>query len=123
MAKLLRKDVLKWIRNLKSGQYKKEKGSLVSIDGTKFCCLGVWADQHGCTWEEGLDWDDRVCLKPIHKNRNKVHLAQGFKLLHSNLAYGLTEDDQSQLATINDNSKGFSEVINYIERSILLRAK
>jgi hypothetical protein len=112
MGKLLRKDVLKWIRLLKSGQYRKGKGKLVSNDGKKFCCLGIWADMQGAVWEEKCN-----TLVPL---KNKPYSIQFDTLLEDpKLANGLDYEIQAGLAEINDNSRGFSKVIKYIEDNVL----
>ena len=112
MVKLLRKDVLKWIRLLKSGQYRKGKGQLVSKDGKKFCCLGVWADMQGAVWEEKFNTLIPFKYKPYPNQLDTL-------LEDPKLANGLDYEIQAELAKINDNSKGFSKVIKYIEKNVL----
>jgi hypothetical protein len=126
--KLLRKDVLKWIRALQSGQYKKGTGKLVSNNGTKFCCLGVWADMHGATWEEKRIWNGTVeCLVPVLKGRKTATVEQnnnGSYLHDPKLAKGLDMSMQRELATANDDStQGFKPVIAYIKKEVLPLAK
>lgn len=124
--KLLRKDVLKWIRALKSGQYRKGTGELVSPDGSKFCCLGVWADMHGAVWEEKFGWDDNVCgLTPKPTRQKAVHREQERSevLKDPRLARGLSMDVQNALAETNDASRGFAKVIAKIEKDVLPLAK
>lgn len=119
--KLLRKDVLKWIKALKSGQYKKGKETLVSKDGIKFCCLGVWADMHGCTWD-----DSYGSMVPIPRGRKAKTVSQNDSvsfLNDSKLARGLDRPHQRELACLNDASVGFKKVIKYIEKEILPLAK
>jgi hypothetical protein len=112
MVKLLRKDVLKWIRLLKSGQYRKGKGKLVSKDGRKFCCLGVWADMQGAVWEER-----HGSLVPL---KDKPYSIQFDSILDDpKLANGLDLEIQAKLSEINDNSRGFSKVIKLIEKDVL----
>lgn len=120
MSELLRKDVLKWIKNLSSGQYKKGRNELVSRDGTKFCCLGVWADQHGATWTENASG-----LIPIAKGRkNPSYDQDGLLLYDLRLKKGLDVKDQIILGSINDSSMhGFKPVIAYIKKYILPKAK
>lgn len=120
MAKLLRKDVLKWLKNLKSGQYLKGKCLLVSNDGTRFCCLGVWADQHGATWAKNQDCSGT--LIPIPKGMKKPQKDQGEGLLSGKLLLGL-EPYQNDLTSLNDENSTFAEVINYIEVELLPKAK
>jgi hypothetical protein len=126
VAKLLRKDVLKWIRNLSSGSYKKGKGVLVNAKGDRFCCLGVWADQHGCTWQEepADDWTDyKSELIPLRKGRVQPQRGQSAGTLESNLAYGLDARVQDTLTELNDKNKSWKEVIAYIKSDILPKAK
>jgi hypothetical protein len=129
---LSRKMVLKWIRALKSGQYGKGTGKLVSDDGKKFCCLGVWADLHGCTWIERHEakcegegfHDTAYDLIPVLPGKNmppKYQRSRSF--LKKRLAFGLSEAIQEELATVNDDSKGFGKVIKFIEKNILPKAK
>lgn len=122
--KLLRKDVLKWIKNLQSGRYKKGKSYLVSKDGTKFCCLGVWADIHGATWEEGKlnSYDVSTVLCPIAPGRRKALSSQKSSyLVDPKLARGLQMGMQRSLANLNDESKGFSKVVDLIKKEVLPR--
>lgn len=123
--KLLRKDVLKWIRALQSGSYKKGNGKLVSPDGTKFCCLGVWADMHGAVWEEFLEWDDNVLeMRPKPNDLCKMSKRQTNGILRDRrLTHGLSDDVQNKLTEINDKSRGFGKVVTYIKEKILPRAK
>jgi hypothetical protein len=117
MGKLLRKDVLKWIRLLKSGQYRKGTGQLVSNDGRKFCCLGVWADMQGAVWEEQCNSSIPNILVPL---KDKLHPEQSYSFIEDpKLANGLDIEIQSKLTEINDNSRGFSKVIKYIEDNVL----
>lgn len=119
--KLLRKDVLKWIRALKSGSYKKGKERLVSGTGTKFCCLGVWADMHGATWSK-----ENATLVPVAKGHVKVSKSQAGSSSYLNdlkLAKGLDLNQQRDLAHVNDNNGSFGPVIKYIEENILPLAK
>lgn len=121
---LLRKDVLKWIRNLKSGEYRKGKSELVNPKGTRFCCLGVWADQHGCTWKEGLDWSNRPCvLIPIAKGKTSPPKKQGGDVLQRPLLFGLSFHMQKALVKLNDNNETWGPVIEYLKTKVLPKAK
>jgi hypothetical protein len=119
MAKLLRKDVLKWIRNLKDGSYKKTKRTLVSPDGERFCCLGVWADQHGCYWKA----DSFSRLIPIPPGKKYPSGGQGAGMLKDNISFGLAWTTQTSLARLNDDHKTWKQVIEFIEDKVLPLAK
>jgi hypothetical protein len=118
----LLEDVVKWIRNLEDGEYVKGRGSLVAEDGKAFCCLGVWADQHGCTWDYKGSKKAGFTILPIPKGKKVIEVGQGEGTLKSELAYGLTQDNQSNLASLNDNKETWFEVIAYIRKNILPEA-
>ena len=96
----------KWVKALRSGQYRKTKNRLASHKGDAFCCLGVLADVMGCEWTEGLEG-----LCPINPKTGRGQVSDIF--LSVPLAQGLTIDMQSALSLLNDgdlgkNSKGMS---------------
>lgn len=116
--KLSRKAVLKWLKNLRNGDYIKGTGRLVSNDGTQFCCLGVWADQHGATW---LDRDGY--LIPIPKGRARPAIVQSSSTLKDKrLTHGLTPEIQNKLVFLNDDHDTWGRVIDYIEKELLPEA-
>lgn len=115
---LKRKDVLKWIDSLTSGQYLKGTGQLVSEDRTQFCCLGVWADQHGCSFrnEGSSNSPDWVPVKGKLVNKNHT-------TLHGQLSFGLTRQMQSALIPKNDDNDTWDEVLKFIVTDVLPQAK
>lgn len=115
MTKLLRKDVLKWIRNLSDGSYRKTTGKLVNKKGNGFCCLGVWADQHGCYWTNQL--------VPIEPGKEKPNADQTAESLETDLLFGLSQCEQGALIELNDENKTWAKVIEYIKKEILPRTK
>lgn len=123
--KLLRKNILKLIRNLKSGEYRKGTGNLVSVDGKKFCCLGVYADQQGATWDKTNDTYlyDLGTLLPVAKGKVTPQPSQDNAQLQSWLAGGLTEKMQSTLVELNDNFDDWEPVIKYLKEKVLPKAK
>lgn len=120
--KLLRKDVLKWIRNLSDGSYKKVKGQLTNEKGDKFCCMGVWADQHGCYWRERITNPSKKVLIP-YIPEGKFSPYQGYESLDVALLFGLTPAEQGQLTDLNDSHTNWKQVIEYIKEIILPRAE
>ena len=123
MAELLKKDVLKWIKALKSGEYKKGSGALVSKDYTKFCCLGVWADLHGAVWEDGDGITNKTPVPISRGRKNPFKKQRDSLLLDPKLRCGLSGYEQRHLAELNDTSKTFVSVIKYIEENIFPIAK
>lgn len=127
MAKLLRKDVLKLIDNLTSGEYVKGKYRLLRTEKGKpdsWCCLGVWADQHGCVWktvkDDGNLPPDNIPVrqrgsKTIADNADPGKLSDEFK-------WGLSDGDLNYLTRYNDNSDTWREVLHYIVDELLPKA-
>lgn len=117
---LLKKDVRKLIKNLESGQYAKHTGALTNSKGNAFCCLGVWADQHGATWVRDYDG-----YKPIPKGKDKPQSGQSASALSSALRFGLPDEIQNDLMRLNDAhpKDKFKAVIQYLKDSVLPKAK
>lgn len=109
MNKQLRR---KWLRALRSGSYRRGEGSLVSEDGRKFCCLGVLADIQGCVWQESIRDSSLV---PIMPHGRKPLANDGTDFLPVRRTGGLTEDQQSTLAEMNDDGKSFKQIADFIE--------
>lgn len=101
----------KWVRALRSGQYKQGDMALCSRDGKRFCCLGVLADVQGATWEEagrhGIGG-----LAPIIKGIEPSGDAQ---MLRPREAGGLRTDTLKKLAEMNDEGDSFRVIADYIE--------
>ncbi len=114
VQKLHRKDVLKHIDNLTNGQYLKGTGKLVSDDREHFCCLGVWADQHGCVWHKVSEgWIPA---------KGKLSDTQDTANLEKPISFGLDAIAQSRLASLNDNNSNWDEVLTYLVTEVLPKA-
>lgn len=118
-SKLYLEDVVKLIRNLQSGEYNKGKSLLVSKDGKNFCCLGVWADQHGCVWATNRSKQ----LIPFLPRMKKPAEFQGVAVLDDPISFGLTGDVQGRLTGLNDNTDGWDAVITYLKNEVLPKAE
>lgn len=84
--------------------------------------LGVWADQHGATW----DTDDAGFLVPIPKgikNKTNAQCNSASYLNDKRLSRGLSDEMQKRLSQVNDSSKSFSKVVAYIKKNVLPLAK
>lgn len=110
-AKLKRK----WVKALRSGEYRQGRGLLVSNSGKSFCCLGVLADIQGCVW--GTDaWGNLI---PFLPKSEKPLSRYGSDMLSPRLgAGGLSKTRQGKLAEMNDSNKTFKEIADYIEKNI-----
>jgi hypothetical protein len=93
-----------WIVALRSGEYKQTSEYLKNNRG--FCCLGVLCDVAGATWDA-----------------NNKALVDGFKssglLSYPTLnKFGLTGEQQNELAHLNDSGKTFAEIADHIEATL-----
>lgn len=125
VQKLLRKDVLKLIDNLTSGKYVKEQGQLVKIDekgNSGFCCLGVWADQHGCVWHNILSDHIGEWAPSLSNTRLDVAQKSATGTLKGKLAFGLEKPMQDRLASLNDANDTWKEVLHYLVDEVLPKA-
>lgn len=89
----LQKD--RWVRALRSGDYKQGGGCLKHAG--RYCCLGVLGELEGVLKE---------CAKNLLVNKS------------SGNAVFLTLSTQGRLATRNDNGISFSEIADWIEAHI-----
>lgn len=90
-----------WLAALRSGDFKQGKDYLRTGKNT-FCCLGVlchikdpdpWSEH-----EAGWCYGHSICLLPTEED--------------------LSENEQAKLSKMNDDGKSFSEIADYIERSL-----
>ena len=121
--KLKLEDVVKLIRNLESGEYLKGTGSLVSDDGKNFCCLGVWADQHGCVWHTNKVGG----LVPMSPNNKRPKHGQSCAVLELGISFGVSIETQTRLASLNDGEsedcEDWGPVIDYLKNTVLPTAE
>lgn len=103
----------KWIKALRSGQYKQGTHQLVSHDRGKFCCLGVLADL------QGAEFDDTDPPRLVLNGKAK---GKGYYLPASMAqAAGLKNSDQKRLGRMNDRGETFKDIAKHIEDKILPR--
>lgn len=91
----------KWCEALRTGKYRQGNGVLCGSDmhGSFYCCLGVLRDV--------MDSSDYA------SSGNGQFLAP-----HQLRASGLSQEQQSFLAEMNDNGEKFSTIADYIETHI-----
>lgn len=91
-----------WVKALRSGEYKQAHGRL--RDGDSFCCLGVYCDIRGATWDCGAaSWCGRA-------SRN-LSLPDG-------LRGEVGAEAQEDLSFMNDNGKTFDDIAEWIEAKL-----
>ena len=106
----------KWLKALRSGEYRQGRYLLVSDNGKNFCCLGVLADVMGCEWQESkANYDSS--LVPILP-RNKRPLARRGDAWMSPSKTGLSSKKQEKLAGMNDDGSSFKRIANFIEKNL-----
>ena len=97
----------RWIKALESGDYKKGRGALCRRNDA-MCCLGVLADIEGKLSDKSDSVGNRYFL--LGEADNTAYLPDG--------QFGISYDLQIQLASLNDTSKTFAPVIEYIKENV-----
>lgn len=98
----------KWIKALKSGEYKQARASLKKR-GKKMCCLGVLCDVAGAKW-----------VTNVGPYVGDIQIGNTAVLTHDGLKYfGLTAAKSDKLVDMNDtNGKTFEEIAEYIKKKL-----
>lgn len=101
----------KWLKALRSGEYKRGKEFLYQVCGDehRFCCLGVLAHiASPVPWRRAPGhsgvymFNGKAGLLPV-SFRNKI---------------GLDEKAQDKLIGMNDGGKSFKTIANWIEKNL-----
>lgn len=95
MKKAIKK---KWVKALRSGEFKRCAGVL-GFNG-HFCCLGV--------------------LRHIEfpRSRSSFNDENAFLSDRHLKLFGLTDDEQQSLASMNDRGASFNKIANWIEKNL-----
>jgi len=105
----------KWIKALKSGEYKQTTESL--RDSTGFCCLGVLCDLHskefGILWDINKDYPD-FCT--YYDNEDILPKAVAHWAGIS--CDPLVGDGFKSLSAINDDGESFETIAKLIEENL-----
>ena len=111
-----------WLRNLRSGEYKKGKAYLrrEEPDGIKFCCLGVLCDMF-LQSPEGRASGAAFQTNEIGLSHFKIGITRhdGYLPPVVQRWAGLTCMNPCNLARVNDSTETFDDVIAIIEREDL----
>jgi hypothetical protein len=104
----------KWVKALRSGEYKQARAALIDGDGMggrSFCCLGVLCDVLGTQW-------DLEAAEGVYDGM-QVRAPCGWYLSREMLeAVALDENTQRTLAKMNDNGGTFAIIAEHIERNL-----
>lgn len=96
----------KWLKALRSDEYEQGTTFLRSIDGSRFCCLGVLCDIiDSSLWREQYGtylYDGALCILP-------ETLRCGVKI---------DPNEQKTLTRMNDGGASFTEIADYIEETL-----
>lgn len=101
----------KWIKALRSGEYKQIKGRLKRTNG--FCCLGVLCDLYGK--EKNVKWDDSHFLRDFSLLPDEVRDWANLKFTDP------TVNNNKRfitLSNINDSGTSFKEIADIIEKQL-----
>lgn len=110
----------KWLKGLRSGQYSQTKDVLCKETKTgkcSFCCLGVLCNIHA--EQTGGHWTER--------DRKKGDIWPGILVYGKRDTMppkivtewaGLTNDEATVLANMNDAGSRFNQIANYIEKNL-----
>lgn len=99
----------KWIKALRSGEYKQAQRRLRTSEG--FCCLGVLCDLVDSSKWEDTDPGDYFNYKTEVPHECYLPTVIRFDA-------GLSNYDESQVANMNDDGKSFLEIADHIERNL-----
>ncbi len=107
----------KWLKALRSRQYKRTEGCLRESDQGKvlgYCCLGVLCDIH--SKETKTNWNDDLYLKVLGSLPKKVMDWAGLEETNPIVKYKKAD---VSLADLNDGFKlKFSKIADVIERAL-----
>jgi hypothetical protein len=96
----------KWIKALRSGNYKQTRGTLKNDEG--FCCLGVLCDIH-----PKVTWGERDAAN-FEFEVSESELPREFRL-----HLGIPKNKHNRLMHLNDGLRqDFSEIADWIEKHL-----
>jgi hypothetical protein len=104
-----------WIEALESGKYPKSKYYLKS---SGYCCLGVLVEIAGGGFEEELVSSEFVNCEDFYPAKNQKLAGNGYLTRSGKEYFGLTEQNHTRLTMLNDSTKDFKEVIDYIKKEL-----
>jgi len=105
-----------WIEALRSGQYKQGDGQLRD-DDDKFCCLGVLCNLHAQAhpWDARQEHDPTSYLSEDSFPSATVLRWAGLTMNNPSIQY---KNEETDLATVNDNGASFKRIARLIEAQL-----
>lgn len=99
----------KWVRALRSGEYKQGQEELIVGEWKSYCCLGVLAAEMVPEY-----------IRPVDKGSRALGVDGYTGALPDDLAvmFGLDEDSQDTLANKNDDGESFCQIADWIEEKL-----
>ena len=109
----------KWVRALRSGEYRQANGSLVTgndVIETRYCCLGVLLAEcrpASIAISKSV-WSEKTLYVPEGDTQPSVdYIADDLAIL-----FDLDMESQKKLAEMNDNRKPFRVIADWIEENL-----
>ncbi len=100
----------KWIEALESGKYIQHRGTLRSVDGKEYCCLGVLA-----TVADPEGWK----APPVPTLRSYSHRGTwSFLNTEFRNKLGIYTQDQQVLSDMNDGGATFNVIAEWIRKNL-----
>jgi hypothetical protein len=120
--KLPKKVKAKWLKALRSGEYKQAKGTLHDPETGGFCCLGVL--EHVCMNGEVEADDNGFFVTPSKKFYDyigaEVNTIADIYIVdrHTTILTGMNDGLESHLCEKRKPSRKFTTIANWIEKNI-----
>jgi hypothetical protein len=110
----MKKDIKKkWIKALRSGEFKQGNGELCNIASNEYCCLGVLCE---------ITRQDNPQIKRTKEGHYSLHKKDSVdgQFDSAMLTYfGIAAETQNKLIDMNDErGKSFKEIADYIEEKL-----
>jgi len=115
--------VKRWVKALRSGEYKQTQGTLRRVpkgsDAARFCCLGVLADlEIDGKWGEphGSKGDTLFAARDGSRVTGFLSKAHNYEVC---VVPWLDTEFTEELADLNDSGASFAEIADRIEEALL----
>lgn len=104
----------KWVKALRSGEYKQGRGYLRQVESNSFCCLGVL-----CDIIDPENWRELEDMYSFSKKSTDGSEYYGVMPPETKNMAGVSADEEQRLMEMNDNKhNSFEEIAGYIEKNM-----